>query len=85
MPKQETKFNEEELKVVKSIQEDYITVQHRLGQLSVARIRLDQQSIALDEQEKDIKDTFTKTQNHEKEFIASITEIINIITVRLVG
>jgi hypothetical protein len=64
MPKQETKFSEEELKVVKGIQEDYITVQHRLGQLSVARIRLDQQSIALDEQEKEIKDTFEKTQTN---------------------
>ena len=35
---EETKFSAEELKKVKAIQQNYVEIQHSLGQVSVARI-----------------------------------------------
>ena len=69
-----TKFSEEEMEVVKEIQQKYVDVQHKLGQLSVARIRLVQQLEALDNSESELKQSFVETQKSEKEFISSITE-----------
>ena len=69
-----TKFSEEEMEVVKEIQQKYVDVQHKLGQLSVARIRLVQQLETLDKSEHELKQSFIDTQKSEKEFISSITE-----------
>ena len=75
MPKdKDTKFSEDELKKVKDIQQNYIDIQHRLGQLSVAEIRLEQQIDAIEGQRKNLTSTFAKNQKDEKEFIASVTE-----------
>ena len=70
MPKdKDTKFSEDELKKVKDIQQNYIDIQHRLGQLSVAEIRLEQQIDAIDGQRKSLTTTFKKNQDDEKDFI----------------
>ena len=61
-----TKFSEEEMKVVKEIQQKYVDVQHKLGQLSVARIRLVQQLEALDNSESELKQSFVETQSLKK-------------------
>ena len=70
----DTKFNEDEMKTVKDIQQRYVDVQHKLGQLSVTRIRIEQQLNALDERENQLSEDFIKTQNDEKQFIGDITK-----------
>ena len=69
-----TKFSEDEMKVVKEIQEKYVDVQHKLGQLSVAELRLNQQMDALVLSRDELNQKFLDTQNSEKDFIKSITE-----------
>lgn len=68
------KFSEDEMKVVKDIQQKYVDVQHQLGQLSVAEIRLNQQLQALGNTKESLNAKFIETQSEEKDFIKSITE-----------
>jgi len=70
----EVKFTEEEMNKVKEFQQTYVTVQQSLGQLSVTRIRLEQQLNSLDENEDRLTNKFVETQKDEKEFIDKITE-----------
>tara|TARA_Y100001963_G_C6716322_1_gene416803 strand:- start:177 stop:458 length:282 start_codon:yes stop_codon:yes gene_type:complete len=74
MPKEDSKFTKEELEQVKEIQQRYIDVQHKIGQLGVAKIRLEQQSNAIIEQENTLTKSFSKIQTDEKDFISAITE-----------
>ena len=69
-----TKFTEEEMKTVKEIQKNYVDIQHKLGQLSVAEIRLNQQLDALNISRSELNDSFRKTQKEEKDFIKVVTE-----------
>ena len=69
-----TKFTEEERKTVKEIQKNYVDIQHKLGQLSVAEIRLNQQLDALNISRSELNDSFRKTQKEEKDFIKVVTE-----------
>ena len=68
------KFTEEEMDTVKKIQQEYVDVQHKLGQLSVAEIRLTQQLDALNVSRDELNQKFIKTQSDEKNFIKIITE-----------
>ena len=68
------KFSEEEMKKVKEIQQTYVDIQHRLGQISVAQIRLEQQSDAISEQKEKLNQQFLDVQADEKSFISSVTE-----------
>jgi len=68
------KFTEEEMESVKKIQKEYVDIQHKLGQLSVAEIRLSQQMDSLQISRDELNQQFIKTQSDEKEFIKSITE-----------
>ena len=72
--KKETKFSNDEMKVVKDIQQRYVDIQHKLGQLSVAELRLNQQIDALGSTREELNQKFIDTQNEEKDFISSITE-----------
>ena len=55
---EEIKFTEEELKKVKEIQQTYIDVQQNLGQVSVTKMRLEQQLESLDNNEEELKSKF---------------------------
>ena len=74
MSEENKKFTEEEMKTVKEVQQKYVDVQHKLGQLSVAEIRLTQQLDALNNTREELNQSFIDTQNEEKEFISKITE-----------
>ena len=52
---EEVKFNEEELKQVQEIQNNYITIQNQFGQLKMAKIRLSEQELELENSLKSIK------------------------------
>jgi len=66
MPK-EVKFNEEELKQVQEIQNNYISIQNQFGQLKLAQINLDDKEIELETNLKNLQKT-------EKKFLDSTTE-----------
>ena len=71
---EEKKFTEEELKKVKEIQESYFDIQNKFGQLSLARLRTEQQLEVFDTNEDNLKNEFTKIQDDEKTFLDGITE-----------
>ena len=69
-----TKFSEEEMEVVKGIQQKYIDIQQKFGQISIAEIRLQQQLNSLNERRDELNVGFVDVQTKEKEFITSVTE-----------
>ena len=69
-----TKFSEEELKQVKEIQDGYFDVQSRLGQVAVAKIRLEKQFNELEEHENNLHKRFNELQETERKFLDSVTE-----------
>jgi hypothetical protein len=60
-------FTEEEMKQVKEIKNNYLSVQYSFGQVKMARIRLDQQEI-------DLESALTSLQAEEQKFLDGITE-----------
>ena len=68
------KFTEEEMKEIKAIQEKYVSLQRDLGQLSIARIRMEQQIEEMNDAEEKLIAAFKKTQEDEKKFIDKVTE-----------
>ncbi len=70
----EQKFNKDELETVKKIQQSYVDIQHKYGQLGVARLRLNQQMDALEQRNAELDTSFVNVQNEEKDFIKGITE-----------
>jgi len=74
MSEENKKFSEEEMKTVKEVQQKYVDIQHKLGQISVAEIRLNQQMDALISTREELNQNFIDAQNEEKEFIKNITE-----------
>ena len=69
-----TKFNEEEIKKLQELQESYIDVRNRLGQISIARIKTDQQIESFDRVESELRNKFTEIQTEEQEFMKSVTD-----------
>ena len=68
------KFSEEEMIELRDIQESYVTVQNDFGQLTVTKIRLQQQLDNVLKFEDEVRSKFQETQNKEKEFISKITK-----------
>ena len=71
---EETKFSKEELEQVKGIQQDYRNVQDNFGQVSMARLRLEEQMNMLDINEDELRNKFTELQDKEKNFLDGVTE-----------
>tara|TARA_Y100001963_G_scaffold142969_1_gene213206 strand:- start:870 stop:1181 length:312 start_codon:yes stop_codon:yes gene_type:complete len=69
-----TKFTSEELEQIKGLQESYINVQNSLGQLAMARLRLEKQLVAMNEAEIELKNKFSETQTKEKDLVDSLSE-----------
>ena len=70
----EIKFTEEELTQVQNIQKSYADTTNKFGQLSVAKIRLDQQMTDLEKEEGNLKKEFHELQQKEKNFLKGITD-----------
>ena len=71
---EETKFAEEELKQVKEIQDSYFDIQNQFGQLSLAKLRLNQQLEGLGKREDELNKEFITIQENENTFLAGITK-----------
>ena len=74
MADKEVKFTEEEMKQINVLQQGYVNLQNVLGQLSVNRIRLEQQLNDLDIAEENIKSQFTENQTKESNFVDGINK-----------
>ena len=71
---EETKFTEEEIKQIKDIQDSYFDIQNQFGQLSLAKLRAEQQLEVFDTNEDNLKEEFIKIQTNEKTFLNGITK-----------
>ena len=71
---EEVKFTEDELKQVQQVQNDYRDIQDKYGQLSMARLRLEEQMNMLDESEEEIRNKFIGIQESEKKFLDEVTK-----------
>jgi len=70
----EIKFSEEELDKIQNIQKSYAETTNKFGQLSLAKIRLNQQEESLDKEHNVLQETFSKIQDEEQLFLDGITE-----------
>ena len=70
---EEVKFTEDELKEVKTIQDGYFEVQNELGQLSIAKLRLEKQLDNINVEEENLNKGFFENQGKEIKFLEGIT------------
>ena len=68
------KFTTEELKTVNELQSSYVSLQNAIGQISIGRIRLEQQIDQYDKAEDEIRAKFVDTQQKERDFMDSINK-----------
>ena len=74
MADKEVKFSKDEMSKIDELQQTYVGLQNALGQMGVARIRLEQQINDLNDNEGKVRAQFTETQNKEREFVQSINK-----------
>tara|TARA_Y100000592_G_C5395994_1_gene280648 strand:+ start:314 stop:601 length:288 start_codon:yes stop_codon:yes gene_type:complete len=71
---EEIKFTEEEMKKVSEIRQKYVTIQNSFGQISINRLRLNQQNDDLDKAEQTLSTEFMENQNSERDFVDEINK-----------
>ena len=71
---EEVKFTEDEMKQINELQNGYVSLQNALGQLSVSRIRLEQQLNDLDTAEDNVRVQFVENQTKERDFVDGINK-----------
>ena len=71
---EEVKFSEDEMKEVGVLQQTYVNVQNSLGQVSVQKLRVEQQLSDLDTAEDQLRTQFVETQQKEREFVDTINK-----------
>ena len=70
----EIKFTEEELTQVQNIQKSYADTTNKFGQLSLAKLRLEEQELSLAKEHEALTETFNKIQSDEQKFLDEITK-----------
>ena len=70
----EVKFTDDELTKVKTFQEGYFSIQNQLGQIEVAKLRIDSQVEDLGKTREKVISRFDEIQKSEKEFLEEITK-----------
>jgi len=66
------KFTEEEMSTISNIQESYLKIQNNLGQISVQKIRTEQQLNQIVDSEETLTSQFREVQTKERQFVDSI-------------
>ena len=69
-----TKFKEEDLEQIKTIQKSYIGIQQAFGQVEVNKLRLEEQLAALDKATEELRQKFGEIQDEEQNLIKSLNE-----------
>ena len=70
----EKKFTEQELKSLKDLQEGYLKVQAKFGQLAIAKMTLQRQAEELGKTEESVKNDFGKLQKQEQDLVDELTD-----------
>ena len=70
----EMKFSEDELQSLQDLQNNYQEKQMVLGQLSVQRILLNQQSEALEARTTEVEQEYQSVQQEERDLVAKLNE-----------
>ena len=73
MPK-EIKFTEDELKSVGDLQVKYNTVTNKFGQLAIAKLNVEKQQEAIEEEEFKVHEELEAVRTEEQEVLTGITE-----------
>ena len=73
MPK-EIKFTEDELKSVGDLQVKYNTITNKFGQLSIAKLNIEKQQEALEDEEDKLHQELESVRTEEQEVLTGITE-----------
>jgi septal ring factor EnvC (AmiA/AmiB activator) len=68
------KFNDEELKQLESLQNDYSQKQVELGQIHVQRLLLNQQLAELQNRQSEIEHQYIEIQGREKQMVDVLNE-----------
>ena len=71
---EDVKFTEEEMTQINELQQTYMNLQNTIGQLGVARIRLDQQYTDLEVSEDNTRTQFAENQTKERDFVDTINK-----------
>ena len=71
---EEIKFTDEEMKIIQDIQKEYFDTQNLFGQISVARLRLEEQANTLDKEEDELRTKFKDNQTKEQNFLDEINK-----------
>ena len=71
---QEIKFTKEEMESLQNLQQTYVGIQNAFGQVSVSKLRLDQQFEELEKADENLRTQWTDTQDKEREFVKSINK-----------
>ena len=71
---EEKKFTKEEMDMISKIQETYLEIQQKLGQVSLSKLKIKQRAEAIDKLEKELLENFKKTQKEEKDFVDEISK-----------
>ena len=71
---EDTKFTKEEMDMISKIQETYLDIQQKLGQVSLSKLKLEQQAEVINKMEEELLENFKKTQNEEKDFVDNVTK-----------
>ena len=70
----EVKFTEEELKSIQEIQSSFVEITNKLGQLSIAKLRLEQQEESLSKEHDSLMSNFAEVQANEQKFLDGVTK-----------
>ena len=70
----EVKFSDEEIKSLKELQQGYLTVQNKFGQVQIAKITLQKQAEELGKTEQEVSKEFSELQEQEKSLVDQLTE-----------
>ena len=70
----ETKFSDEEMKKLLEIQNAYVEIQQKIGQVQMSKLKLKEQMSEIENLENNCVIDFKKIQKEEKDFVDSISK-----------
>ena len=68
------KFSDEELKSLKELQESYLRVQAKFGQIAIAKLTLDRQVDEMERTEDSVNTEFRELQKKEQDLVQELTK-----------
>ena len=70
----EIKFSDEEMSGIKDIQSEYLSIQQKFGQLSIAKLNLEDKQTEVETLETELSGEFQNLKQKEKELVEKLSE-----------